>query len=102
MPIYSVQGPDGRIYDVEGPAGASEEQIIAVVKQQIAQQPKPSEGVLAAVGKGAESALSALRAGVKGVVAPEEAAKEARLREEDIQRRYAEQVSLDRVKQAYR
>jgi hypothetical protein len=101
MPIYSVQGPDGRIYDVEGPAGASEEQIIAVVKQQIAQQPKPSEGVLAAVGKGAESALSALRAGVKGVVAPEEAAREARLREEDIQRRYAEQVSLDRVKKAY-
>jgi hypothetical protein len=101
MPIYSVQGPDGRIYDVEGPAGASEEQIIAVVKQQIAQQPKPSEGVLAAVGKGAESTLSALRAGVKGVVAPEEAAKEARLREEDIQRRYAEQVSLDRVKKAY-
>jgi len=101
MPIYSVQGPDGRIYDVEGPAGASEEQIIAVVKQQIAQQPKPSEGIFAAVGKGAESALSALRAGVKGVVAPEEAAREARLREEDIQRRYLEQVSLDKVKKAY-
>ena len=35
MPIYSVQGPDGRIYDVEGPAGASQEQIIAAVRRQL-------------------------------------------------------------------
>lgn len=41
MPIYSVQGPDGRIYDVEGPAGASEQDIIAAVRRQIApQQPQ--------------------------------------------------------------
>jgi hypothetical protein len=39
MPIYSVQGPDGRIYDVEGPAGASEQDIVAAVKRQIATQP---------------------------------------------------------------
>jgi hypothetical protein len=101
MPIYSVQGPDGRLYDVEGPAGASEEQIIAVVKQQIAQQPKPSEGVLAAVGKGAESTLSALRAGIKGIYAPEEAEREARAREEDIARRYANQIGTDLIKKAY-
>lgn len=35
MPIYSVQGPDGRIYDVEGPAGASEQQILAAVRRQL-------------------------------------------------------------------
>lgn len=41
MPIYSVQGPDGRIYDVEGPAGASEQDIISAVRRQITtQQPK--------------------------------------------------------------
>jgi hypothetical protein len=41
MPIYSVQGPDGRIYDVEGPAGASEQDIIAAVRRQLTpQQPK--------------------------------------------------------------
>ena len=34
MPIYSVQGPDGRIYDVEGPAGASEAQILGAVRRQ--------------------------------------------------------------------
>ena len=36
MPIYSVQGPDGRIYDVEGPAGASDEQIISFLRRQMA------------------------------------------------------------------
>ena len=34
MPIYSVQGPDGRIYDVEGPAGASEADVLGAVRRQ--------------------------------------------------------------------
>jgi hypothetical protein len=42
MPIYSVQGPDGRIYDVEGPAGASEEQILSVVRRQFLTTPAPA------------------------------------------------------------
>jgi hypothetical protein len=42
MPIYSVQGPDGRIYDVEGPAGASEEQILGVVRRQFLTAPAPA------------------------------------------------------------
>ena len=43
MPIYSVQGPDGRIYDVEGPAGASEEQIIGAVRRQYLMASGPSK-----------------------------------------------------------
>jgi hypothetical protein len=45
MPIYSVQGPDGRIYDVEGPAGASEDQILGAVRRQFltAQAPAPEK-----------------------------------------------------------
>lgn len=62
---------------------------------------KPKEGIGAAFGKGLESLISATRTGVKGLYAPEEAAREARAREEDIARRYADQVSLDKVKQAY-
>jgi hypothetical protein len=42
MPIYSVQGPDGRIYDVEGPAGASEEQILGAVRRQFLMAPAPA------------------------------------------------------------
>jgi hypothetical protein len=41
MPIYSVQGPDGRIYDVEGPVGASEEQILGAVRRQFLLTPAP-------------------------------------------------------------
>jgi hypothetical protein len=63
---------------------------------------KPREGLGAAFGRGAESLASAIRTGVKGVYAPEEAAAEARTRSEDIGKRYAEQVSLEKVKEAYR
>jgi len=35
MVIYSVRGPDGRIYDVKGPEGASEQEVIAAVQQQL-------------------------------------------------------------------
>ena len=66
-----------------------------------APEAKPAEGFFAAIGKGAESALSAARAGVKGIYAPEEAAREAKARGEDIGKRYADQVSLEKVKEAY-
>lgn len=38
MPIYQVQGPDGSIYDIEGPAGASQRQLIATAQAYAAQQ----------------------------------------------------------------
>ena len=44
MPIYSVRGPDGRIYDVEGPAGASEADITNFVRRQyLMSQPAAAE-----------------------------------------------------------
>lgn len=44
MPIYKVQGPDGKIHKFEGPAGATPEQITAFARQQFGQTPteKPS------------------------------------------------------------
>jgi len=104
MPIYSVQGPDGRVYDVEGPAGASEEQILAFVQQNLAslQEQKPKEGLLAGLQKGAESTYSQLRSGLGALVGSgEEAARAGLERGEDIGQRYAQQVSMDKVKQAY-
>jgi hypothetical protein len=38
MPVYRVQGPDGRIFRVQAPDGATEEQVLSFVYQQ--QQPK--------------------------------------------------------------
>jgi hypothetical protein len=56
MQIYTVEGPDGRIYEVEGPAGATTAQVIAAVRRQIAAQPaapKPEGGFIAAAKAGA-------------------------------------------------
>jgi hypothetical protein len=101
MPLYEIEIPGRGKFQVESPTPLTDAQAYAAVVQQIGAAPKPAEGYLAALGKGAESTLSALRAGVKGIYAPEEAAREAQARQQDIGRRYAEQVSLDKVKEAY-
>lgn len=44
MPIYKVQAPDGRILRLEGPEGASEDQILQAAAA--AYQPQPEEGIL--------------------------------------------------------
>jgi hypothetical protein len=38
MPIYQIQGPDGSIYEIEGPAGAKEQDLISAAQTYIAQQ----------------------------------------------------------------
>jgi len=65
-------------------------------------KPKPKEGIGAAVGKGLESLISSGKTAIGSLTgSPEEAAKAALARGEDIDRRYAQQVSLDKVKEAY-
>lgn len=87
MPIYSVQGPDGRIYDVEGPAGASEEQIIGAVRRQYLMSSGPAKpaqdttGFKAAAAAGferlkGETALTAGKLGLMDEAAAEKYQKE--------------------------
>ena len=38
MPLYKVQGPDGKFYQIEGPEGASQNEVINAIQRQIRQQ----------------------------------------------------------------
>ena len=43
MPIYSISAPDGKTYQIEGPAGASQEQVQAEVLRQNPTAGSPSK-----------------------------------------------------------
>lgn len=60
MPIYSVQGPDGRIYDVEGPEGVSEAELFNYVRRQYLMRPAPAQ-------EPKSGGIAALKAGVSGL-----------------------------------
>ena len=65
MPIYSIKGPDGKTYSLEGPAGATREQVIQEIKkqqynQQINKGFKPSKAVSDCYISVAESAKTTL------------------------------------------
>ena len=105
MPIYSVQAPNGLIYDVEGPEGASQEEVIAAVLQQnpeAATPIEPESGVIAGVKRGAEGLLSAGQTALGATFgSPEEAARAGLERSRRMGEKYADDVSLEKVKQAY-
>ena len=42
MPIYSIEGPDGKTYSLEGPEGATRAQIIRAVKARMPTAPAPT------------------------------------------------------------
>jgi len=102
MPLYQVEIPGRGKFKVDSPTELTDEQVYAAVLQDIGNAPPPKKGMLAALGKGAESTLSGLRTGVAGAFgSPEEAARAGIQRGEDISGRYADQVSMDRVKEAF-
>jgi hypothetical protein len=39
MPLYEIAGPDGKIYEIEGPAGATREEVIAAIQARLASRP---------------------------------------------------------------
>jgi hypothetical protein len=107
MPIARFQLPDGRIARFEVPEGTTPEQAQAMMEAQVGEltatpEQKPKEGLIAGLEKGAESTFSQLRSGIGSLFGSgEEAARAGLERGEDIGKRYADQVSLEKVKQAY-
>jgi hypothetical protein len=63
--------------------------------------PAPKKGMGAALGSGVESFAGALRTGTEAILSPEEAARKGLEREEARAGKYAEQVGLDKLKEAY-
>ena len=78
MPLYEIEGPDKRIYTIEGPEGASIEQLVAVIKQQGLDLPAPQPKQSTIGGefkRGVEQLISSSVAGVGALTgSPEEAA----------------------------
>ena len=62
---------------------------------------KPKGGVAGAFGKGLESLVSSMRTAGEAIASPETAARAGLGRQEDLERKYADEVSFEKVKQAY-
>jgi len=103
MPIYSVQGPNGKIYDIEGPAGASEQQIIATLQQHLTEAPAPAKqpSILESGARGFESAVSTGRTGLASLMGGNEAAQAGLQRQEEIANKYGPEAGWEEVKKAY-
>lgn len=113
MPTYHLELPDGRKYSVPGPPGLTQEQVYAHVLQfersrQVEEptEPPPEQrkGFGAALSQGTEQFLGDVGTGIKGAFGQQqaqEAAREAAARNKALGEKYAPQVGLDLVKQAY-
>ena len=105
MLIYSLQAPDGNIYDLEAPEGATEQELTATLyslKPEAAQPFVQESGVIAGAKKGIEQLVSGAKTAF-GVATGDanEAAKAALERNKAMDRQYADQVSLQKVQDVY-
>ena len=85
MPIYKVEAPDGKLLKIEGPEGASEQEILAIAAQLYQPEDiKPDTGFTGAFAAGKERLKGdiALLAGKTGLMSLEDA--ERYKREKDI------------------
>lgn len=98
---YTVELPDGKV--VEFPDSVSREQAAQIIRQQLGTGAAPKTGLGAALSKGAANLLSSGRTGIESLFGDATQAGRAGVaRGKDISRNYADQVSLDRVTDAYK
>jgi hypothetical protein len=68
MALYEVTGPDGRQYEVEGPEGATDAQIIAAVRKQVESRDEVDQFLATREAGTIENILSGLGAGAVGTL----------------------------------
>jgi len=68
MPLYSIKGPDGNTYQIEGPEGATREQIIDAIQYKLGQQAKPAAKPETTFGGNVREFFKGLAPGAVGLV----------------------------------
>jgi hypothetical protein len=68
MPLYSIKGPDGNTYQIEGPEGATREQIIDAIQYKLGQQAKPAAKPETTFGGNVKEFFKGLAPGAIGLV----------------------------------
>jgi len=68
MPLYSIKGPDGNTYQIEGPEGATREQIIDAVRYKLEAQAKPQAAPETTFGGNVREFFKGLAPGAIGLV----------------------------------
>ena len=106
MPLFEVSTPDGRRYEVNAPDGATQDDAISYVKENLwkpkEEKLKAEDTMGTAFQRGLETMGSQMRTGVSGLLNPTEAAIAGQQRGEDIQSRLGpEESRLEKVKRAY-
>ena len=101
MPTYSITGPDGKEYSIDGPEGATREQVISAIEDQLALKNKPIEtaGPIEALVGSTKRMGADIITGAQLPFDAKEAALAGISRQKDITEKPA--GSLEAVKQAY-
>lgn len=105
MPIYSIQAPNGKTYQIEGPAGASQDQVIAEVLRQnpdAGQAAQQEVGMLGRGMRGLESLLSSQRTAIESAGDGTDAALRGLERGEAIQKKYPGMDDWEAVSKMYK
>lgn len=68
MPLYSIKGPDGNTYQIEGPEGATREQIIDAIQYKLGRQAKPAVKPETTFGGNVKEFFKGLAPGAVGLV----------------------------------
>lgn len=76
MATYRITGPDGKKYKIEGPAGASDEELLAAINAQPSTEPDKKRTLMSALGEAAGNLPSSLYGLIEPIVErPGETAK---------------------------